>query len=246
MTAEALNARLCSILSEAILETSPGSESSLANDKTALTTSQSKIPSEWYEWWNDYNELYTPPTPPHIVYVPTPGVTLESFNAIPQRFTCLVGDTSVWTELGPVAIKDVAVGDRVFACDVETGCLALKPVLKKTLRPKENTGELVSITADGKTIIASGGHVFWVAGQGWTKARDLKVGMRLHTMKGTAEIEAMGTSPSQETYNLIVADFHTFFAGEVISLTHDNTMRQPTNMVVPGLSQQAANSPQAK
>jgi hypothetical protein len=153
---------------------------------------------------------------------------------------CLAGDTIVWTEMGPVAIKDVAVGDRVLSCDVETGCLALKPVLRKTIRLKEHTGELVTIDVDGKTISASGGHVFWVAGEGWIKARDLKTGMRLHTLKGTANIETVGTSEAQETYNLIVADFHTFIAGEAKTLTHDNTIRQPTNMVVPGLSKQEA------
>ena len=142
--------------------------------------------------------------------------------------------------MGPVSIKDVAVGDRVFACDMETGCLALKPVLKRTVRPKEKTSNLVSISAGGQKILASGGHVFCVAGEGWVKARDLEAGMRLHTLNGTANIEAVGTSEAQETYNLIVADFHTFFAGEPKTLTHDNTIRQPTNMVLPGLSKQAA------
>jgi hypothetical protein len=253
MTAEALNARLCGILSEAIPETSPEKESSSDNDKPSVAASQPNIPAEWYYWWNDYNELYTPEAPPRVVYISNPATIrgsrptqVEYYSPAATRLSCLVGDTNVWTELGPVAIKDVAVGDRVFACDVETGCLALKPVLKKTIRPQKNTGDLVSITVDGKTILASGGHVFWVAGEGWVKARDLKAGMRLHTLQGTAEIEALATSPAQETYNLIVADFHTFFAGDVKSLTHDNTLREPTNVVVPGLTLQEANLPKTE
>jgi hypothetical protein len=33
----------------------------------------------------------------------------------------------------------------------------------------------------------------------------------------------------------VVADFHTYFVGEAKILSHDNTIRQPTNAVVPGL-----------
>ena len=240
-TAELMNTRICSILSEALLESTLKSESTDTGDKTAQNAYVPKSPPEWSQWWNDYNESYSPEAPTRTVYVSSPTKALVSTTATPvMRCECLAGDTSVWTETGPVAIKDVAVGDRVFSCDVETGCLALKPVLRKTIRPKEHTGELVTIDVDGKKILASGGHVFWVAGEGWVKARDLKAGMRLHTLKGTANIETVGTSEAQETYNLIVADFHTFIAGDAKTLTHDNTIRQPTNMVVPGLSKKEA------
>jgi hypothetical protein len=281
-TAEAMNSRICNILSEATTESTPKSNSTDTGDKTAQNAYGPKTPSEWSQWWNDYNETYSPESPMRRAYVSNPTKVIlseptKTYNA-PQStynsnsstsssitgagpayrtstpttsglhtgYDCLSGDTSAWTEKGPVAIKDVAVGDRVLACDVETGCLALKPVLRKTIRPKEHTGELVTIGIDGKTILTSGGHVFWVAGEGWLKARDLKAGMRLHTLKGTANINTVGTSEALETYNLIIADFHTYFAGDQMSLTHDNTIRQPTNMVVPGLSKQAAELSQAE
>jgi hypothetical protein len=273
MTVEAMNKRICDILSEATAESNLDNTTKDANETTVPYAGGAKTPSQWTQWWNDYNEVYVPPAPVQTAYVseriktlvseatrpayasppqqttrtttstsssprsaPPVAVTSPSFPIL--RLECLAGDTTVWSETGPVNIKDVNIGDRVLACDVETGCLALKPVLRKTIRPKENTGELATITADGKTIRASGGHVFWVAGEGWIKARDLKSGMRLHTMKGTANVDSVGTSAPQETYNLIVADFHTFFAGDQISLTHDNTIRRPTNMVVPRLSRQ--------
>jgi hypothetical protein len=238
--AESLNLLLCNILSEANQQSISSNDVLPANNATSSKAYQSYSPSDWYQWWNDYNEVYTPEIPTRTVYAPSPGKTVMSIPYAVVRLSCLVGDTPVWTEMGPVPIKDVTVGDRVFACDAETGCLALKPVLKRTVRPKEKTGDLVSITAEGKNILASGGHVFWVSGKGWIKARDLKAGMRLHTMKGTADIEEVGTGEAQTTYNLIVADFHTFFAGNVMSLTHDNTLRQPTNMIVPGLSKQSS------
>jgi hypothetical protein len=40
---------------------------------------------------------------------------------------------------------------------------------------------------------------------------------------------------TEAAYNLVVEGFHTYFAGEGKYLTHDNTIRRPTNRVVPGL-----------
>ena len=36
-------------------------------------------------------------------------------------------------------------------------------------------------------------------------------------------------------YNLIVADFDSYFVGDSAILVHDNTPRQPTSAVLPGL-----------
>ncbi|NLE36724.1 MAG: hypothetical protein GX621_01720, partial [Pirellulaceae bacterium] len=71
--------------------------------------------------------------------------------------------------------------------------------------------------------------------QGWVKARELQGAMRLHTLKGTVDLKSVEPSGQADTYNLIVADFHTYFAGRQRILTHDNTIRKPTNCVVPGL-----------
>ena len=133
-------------------------------------------------------------------------------------------------------MEKIAVGDRVFCCDPETGCLALKPVLRKTVRPE---GRLLKIRAGGEEFEASGGHVFWVAGQGWVKARDLRAGMRLHTIRGTVPIEGIEPGTLQASFSLVTADFHTFFAGTGMVLTHDNTIRPPTDRIVPGLAAKA-------
>jgi hypothetical protein len=38
----------------------------------------------------------------------------------------------------------------------------------------------------------------------------------------------------------VTADFHTFFAGKAMVLTHDNTIRKPTTRTVPGLATRVA------
>ena len=42
-------------------------------------------------------------------------------------------------------------------------------------------------------------------------------------------------SPAGESYNLIVADFNSYFVGDQGILVHDNTPRAPTAALLPGL-----------
>jgi hypothetical protein len=80
--------------------------------------------------------------------------------------------------------------------------------------------------------------LFWVAGEGWLKARDLKSGQTLHCATGTVQVSNVEPSEPQNTYNLVVADFDTYFVGPEKVLTHDITERQPTRSMVPGLAKQ--------
>ena len=82
--------------------------------------------------------------------------------------------------------------------------------------------------------------MFWVSGKGWLKARELQPEMRFHTLKGTVRLDRVEPAAKQDTYNLVVADFHTYFVGRQKLLTHDNTIRKPTNCVVPGLAAHVA------
>ena len=43
------------------------------------------------------------------------------------------------------------------------------------------------------------------------------------------------SAPEAETYNLVVADFNTYFIGSSGILAHDNTPRRPTQAVLPGI-----------
>ena len=48
-------------------------------------------------------------------------------------------------------------------------------------------------------------------------------------------IDAIAKSDEAEAYNLIVAEFNTYFVGKAGILVHDNTPREPTTATVPGL-----------
>ena len=56
------------------------------------------------------------------------------------------------------------------------------------------------------------------------------------TMDGTVEVRSVHATGSEELHNLVVDDFHTYFVTDAKLLTHDNTIREPTTAVVPGLA----------
>jgi hypothetical protein len=216
--------------SSIISDTSTKKNSACAALAEATGEKGPQSPSDWWDWWYDYNEVYQSSSkrPDRVAAKASTSGGTQS-----QRGDCLAAGTLVSAESGPMAVEDIEVGDRIFCCDPETGSLALKPVLRKTVRPE---GSLLKIRAGDDEFESSGGHVFWVAGRGWVKARDLCEGMQLHTIHGTVPVQGVEPGTSQKTFSLVAADFHTFFAGKEMILTHDNTIRPPTDRIVPGLA----------
>ena len=56
-----------------------------------------------------------------------------------------------------------------------------------------------------------------------------------HGVTGVTPVAKVQNSGKKKTYNLVVADFHTFYTGFGKALCHDNTFRRPVNEIVPGL-----------
>src|SRR4029079_16157136 len=81
--------------------------------------------------------------------------------------------------------ETVRVGDCVLSQNTESGELTFKPVLRKTIR---QSSQVFKIESSGEALRATGGHLFWVAGEGWTKTRDLKSGQILHCATGTLQV----------------------------------------------------------
>jgi hypothetical protein len=207
----------------------------------ATSQSLSADPQSWWQWWNDRNEVFIEgPKQTKTVHqteqvAVSDRVTLATAAGISSMQLpkdCLAAGTPVWTSTGPVAIEKIQVGDLVLSQNPDTGELSYKPVLQTTVRPK---GRLVKINAVCDVIETSGGHLFWVSGDGWVRARYLKSGMELHGVNGPVRVSLVEVGGDEETYNLIVADFNSYFVGESKILSHDNTVRQPTSAVVPGL-----------
>lgn len=199
-------------------------------------------PDSWWQWWNQHNDVFVQGEKQVRAEQRNRQIVVEDQvidgggqsggQAGGQSLDCLAPGTTVWTSAGAVAIEKIQVGDLVLAQHPESGELAFKPVLSTTIRP---AGELIKVNVGGEAISTSGGHPFWVSGEGWVKARNLRSGMVLHTAAGSVAVSSVEPGEVSETHNLVVADFNNYFAGASRVLSHDNTVRRATSAVVPGL-----------
>jgi hypothetical protein len=228
-------------LSDAQLNQRIAAALAAATDQQSLAT-----PEEWWQWWNAHNEAFTVgekgnriafrwqnvsierPTP-QIPAAPPQGVQSRPLRA---RNECFVAGTLVFTAQGQKPIETMQVGDLVLAQDVASGQLGFKPVIRPTQRPAM---QLVSLAIGDETLECTGGHLFWVIGEGWVKARDLKGGMVVHGAEGTSLVKSCEPGIVAPTFNLVVADWHNYFVGESKCLTHDNTPRSASVYVAPGV-----------
>lgn len=213
----------------------------IATDNPPLTREQ------WFTWWNEQQELaliggklqlndnydrgewFVDRRRPAVGGVRVGGIAVVP----PVAGSCFAAGTLVETEQGARPIEGLQVGDCVLSQDVETGELLFRPVLARTER---KNAPMVLIKAGHEEIRCSTGHPFWVSGTGWRMAKELTPGLPLYTLTGKRIIvEEIQPLPDDTVYNLIVADFHTYFAGGQKLLTHDVSSRRPTDCVVPGV-----------
>ena len=188
-------------------------------------------PEEWWKWWDEHNETLAEEKPVERVY------TREMYGPPPPppvHYSCFAAGTPVWTVEGPRPIERLRIGDLVLSQDPESGQLAYKPVLRTTVGPPL---KLVKVLAGNESFDCTGGHLFWVSGKGWSRARQLQAADVLHGVTGTTLVATVEAGPKQKAHNLVVADFNTYFVGQRKILVHDVTPRRPTTSIVPGLKQ---------
>ncbi|MEW4489526.1 polymorphic toxin-type HINT domain-containing protein [Thalassoglobus sp. JC818] len=217
--------------------------------RTLASATQIEVARQWetsqdcYDWWNVHQEVQLADGKLQLNdnyndgtwYVDNrrgEALRVDQVDTI-RAGSCLVPGTLVETERGSIPIEEIAVGDQVLSQDIETGEITFKPVLHCSL--VEDT-ETIEIVTSHDIIRCSLGHPFWVSGLGWRLAKELEPGMSFVTVSGeTREITSITPAENAPVYNLIVADFSTYFVGEDLILTHGLGERRPTDMVYPGV-----------
>ncbi len=143
-----------------------------------------------------------------------------------DRLRCCFGKgTPVLTEKGLRPIENIDMGDLVYSHNSATEQSQLKLVTELFLTEGKPLYELVlkSKASTLETIKVTDNHPFWVEGKGWVNSAQLVQGMHINAFEGDL-LEVVSLTPLEmieDTYNLSVADFHTFYAGENKALVHN-------------------------
>jgi hypothetical protein len=216
---------------------------------TSATGKDFENPKDWWDWWRDQNEYYASDDHPvdryydshtesyHYGY-PTFEVRYPPPPPPPPRppgyrRSCFAKGTLVWTKTGQQPIETLQLGELVLAQNVDTGELSYKPVIARTVRPPSS---ILKLSLEDEDVFATRGHPFWVAGVGWRMAKEIGDAAILHGVTGCTRVNAVQEAGEAEAYNLVVADFNTYFVGEAGVLVHDNTPRRATRASLPGLA----------
>lgn len=199
------------------------------------------VPADVWTWWDEYNETN------YQDYKPAryrrDAMTFEvpeySGGIAPTGRTsgggasgeCFVAGTLISTQRGLRAVEQVEVGDMALSRNASTGELCWKPVIARTTRPPEPT---LKLSVDDSQLQCTTGHLLWVSGKGWTKASQIKEGDLLHTAADPAVVTKVIKANVAPTFNLEIAENHTYFVGSSRVLSHDVTPRGASRDLVPG------------
>ncbi|MEM9103843.1 MAG: polymorphic toxin-type HINT domain-containing protein, partial [Pseudomonadota bacterium] len=138
---------------------------------------------------------------------------------------CFVAGTEVLTESGYKNIEDVALGEKLWAKDVETGEQDWKPVTHIFVEPDRGiyTINLIGNERFEQKIQATDDHPFYVIGKGWKTTIELVVGDNIETDgHGPMVVTSVIDEKRQDlTYNFTVADFHTYYVTQRNVLVHN-------------------------
>jgi hypothetical protein len=145
----------------------------------------------------------------------------------------LTAGSKIQTDLGLRPVETIQIGDNVVSQNIETGEISLKPVIRTSQRPPSITCTIVLVNKE--KIQGTLGHHWWVIGKGWTKTKDLLAGMHIRTDSGSIEIAKLEDAEEATTYNISVADHHSYFVGEARLLSFDSRELVPTFQLVPGV-----------
>ena len=152
----------------------------------------------------------------------TKTTTAVAKKASTNNSKCFVAGTKIHTEKGFKNIEAIEVGDYVWSEDPETKEKALKSVKKIFVREKDS---IIRLTVNGEVIETTHEHPFYVEGQGFKAAGDLKAGdeLRLESREEAfvETIEEIQLDQPIKVYNFEVEDFHTYYVSGQKVLVHN-------------------------
>lgn len=163
----------------------------------------------------------------------TQPAAAQAATKSPVQGSCFAPGTQVATRSGPQPIETLLVGDEVWTRSGVDAAPRLAPITRTFER---TANAIVSLEVDGgprgvSEISTTPEHPFWVVGQGWTSAGDLREQDRLAAIEGDRVliVRAVNTvARDQRVYNFEVGETHTYFVGEQAVWVHNQCAAKPT------------------
>jgi RHS repeat-associated protein len=153
------------------------------------------------------------------------SLLLKATKGAAKTCGCFIAGTMVATPTGLVPIEQIKVGNLVLAYDEATGESVSKQVTN-LIRPQPKatyTLTLRSASGDIETFGATEDHPWFTIARTWVETRDLKVGDLIETATGQdfSLVSIQLSGKTVQTYNLSVADHHTFLIGQHHLVVHN-------------------------
>ncbi|WP_157234661.1 polymorphic toxin-type HINT domain-containing protein [Teredinibacter turnerae] len=146
--------------------------------------------------------------------------------APPCGLSCFAAGTQVLSANGYIAIEDIHVGDLLWSHDPDTGETGLKQVVRTFVNDKDSIWRLAVVTTNGltETFQVTGTHPYFVSGVGWTRVENLNIGDTLIDSEHNPVwiVSLYDTGRVTTTYNMEVADIHTYYVGTSRVLVHNH------------------------
>jgi RHS repeat-associated protein len=173
--------------------------------------------------------------------------------AAARTVCCFVAGTLVATESGLRPIEAIAVGDRVTSRDPDTGATALKAVTGLVHRhDREIYVVTLAVRSLSKiehtaTFKTTDDHPWRSVSGRWLHTVELKPGILLQRADGEPArvISVVNSGTTAATFNLEVADFHTYFVGEDRIWVHNACDPTELHHIIPKYLGGAKNGPLA-
>lgn len=162
-------------------------------------------------------------------------LTFAAARFLPRAFfkckNSFSGDTLVYAEFGFKPIKDIAIGEKVWAYSDETG----EQFLQEVIHVIEGSGSKALVDIEllsGEVITATDDHPFYLAdADAWVEAGDLSTNSVLFGFdQKPVVIDGLKSYVDDATvYNLSVENDHTYYVGESRALAH-NCYQKPKSI----------------
>jgi len=143
-----------------------------------------------------------------------------------KEVICFTAGTFIYSKSSLIPIEKIKVGDTVYSYNIEKEKLELNKVVNTLSR---KTQGIYEITAGNETISVTAEHPFYVAGKGWTKVKELKIGdvLKSSDNKATVSVSSIRElSQSVTVYNIEVDGNHNYFVTGSTILVHNKNITE--------------------